>query len=238
MSKRKIFLCCTALCLTLCALLFVFYWQGDTSYAFRQVKNIAPSQANYLLPFKPHISQSIRPKESFSFPIALGESGPSNSLYAGDKQYPFYCMTLDSHLGQPLVDNQQGFGVPVYQSIDLKENIIGYSKDCNAPSQLFYYRITNAGKIAKYVSGTSNNTLSDQDKIFSVEQGTIYRFVYTLIMPISVKEVGDRTAKSQWKKRFSPRATNSAKDYEAANGTTAGRLCCDQLKWQQDKLYL
>jgi len=202
MSKKKIFLLCSALCLTLCSIAFLLYWQGEKSYAFRQVKKIAPSPDNYLLPFKHHISQSIRPQETFTFPIALGTSGPSNSLYSGTKQYPFYCMTIDSNLGQPLVDNQEGFGVPVYQSIALKEKIIGYSKDCNVQSQLLYFTISSEGKIDEYSFKQSSRTLTKHDKLFRVEQGTINRFVYTLIMPITTKEVGNRLAKSQWNKRL------------------------------------
>ncbi len=54
---------------------------------------------------------------TFIFPIELGEQGPNQSLYSGNNQYPFYCMSLNSSLGQPEIDNHEGFGVPIYQSI-------------------------------------------------------------------------------------------------------------------------
>ena len=65
------------------------------SYAFRQVKNIAPTIDNQLLPIKKHISLSVRPTETFNFPIKIGQHGPIKSLYSGDIQYPFYCMTVE-----------------------------------------------------------------------------------------------------------------------------------------------
>jgi len=37
-------------------------------------------------------------------------------------------MSLNSSLEQPEVDNQQSFGVPAYQSVTLKEQIVELSK--------------------------------------------------------------------------------------------------------------
>ncbi|MCP5351002.1 MAG: hypothetical protein H7A10_08570, partial [Oceanospirillaceae bacterium] len=54
----------------------------------------------------PHPRLIQRPQETFNFPIKLGETGPVQPLFSGPLQYPFLCMTEDSGLGQPLVDNQ------------------------------------------------------------------------------------------------------------------------------------
>ena len=116
------------------------------SYSHRQVKAIAEASENYLLPVTGHISQIPRPAETFHFPIKLGETGPVQSLYSGPSQYPFYCMTLDTGLGQPMVDNLQGYGVPVYQSSDRRATIIGYSKDCSVPTRITYYFVDNKGR--------------------------------------------------------------------------------------------
>ncbi len=174
------------------------------SYAFRQVKKIAPKIDNQLLLINKHISDSIRPTEHFVFPIKLGQHGPINSLYSGNIQYPFYCMTVDSGLGQPLVDNQAGFGVPVYDDLMQPTKIIGYSKDCNIASQIQYYSLSKNGdinKLTEFELQHFTNKVSDQD-LLRVEQGTINRFIYTIVMPISAKEIGSRLSKSQWNKRL------------------------------------
>ena len=59
-----------------------------------------------------------RIEDPYLYPIAIGAIGPHEHLYAGPPQYPFYCRTEDSHLGQPLVDNQHKIGVPVYKEVN------------------------------------------------------------------------------------------------------------------------
>ena len=174
------------------------------SYAFRQVKNKAPTIDNQLLPINKHISLSVRPTESFNFPIKIGQHGPIKSLYSGDIQYPFYCMTVDSGLGQPLVDNQLAYGVPIYADISQAKNIIGYSKDCSIATSIQYYALDVVGKVTKLTSSVfSNNSKNEQERVLlRVEQGTINRFIYTIVMPISMDEVGQRLAKSKWNKRL------------------------------------
>lgn len=177
----------------------------DKSYDYRQVKNIAPQTANTLLNLEQHISKTQRPTEHFNFPIALGQIGPIASLYSGPSQYPFYCMTLDSNLGQPVIDNQQGFGVPVYADIELKKQVIGYSKDCSVKSKLSYFRITEDLQIEAIEPSHLNNTTMDMNgikQLLRVEQGSINRFIYTIIMPISMTEIEDRLAQSKWNKRL------------------------------------
>ena len=196
--------------ITVIVAVIAYVGQNQTSYDSRQVKAIAPELGNYLLPVDKHIRFSQRPAESFNFPIKLGQQGPAENLYSGPLQYPFYCMTLYTDLGQPNIDNQAGYGVPVYQSLELKENIIGYSKDCGANSKLSYYGVNQAKEIVKLTAQQlSEQTLAKAYlnaegiiRIFRVEQGTINRFIYTLIMPITVAEVGDRLAQSQWNKRL------------------------------------
>lgn len=198
MSKKIIFF---IICILSVSATFFWFYQPTTSYAFRQVKSVGAAEENPLIVIKQHIRHSERPDEIFSFPIKLGELGPSNSLYSGRNQYPFYCMTLNSKLGQPVVDNQQGFGVPVYQFASLKENIIGYSQDCGVTSRLSYYVIED-NVISELNISSPVKALSENQQLFRVEQGSINRFIYTLIMPINVDEVGDRLAQSQWNKRL------------------------------------
>lgn len=174
------------------------------SYAFRQVKKIAPKVDNQLLLIKEHISLSARPKETFNFPIKVGQHGPVKSLYSGDIQYPFFCMTVDSGLGQPLVDNQLAYGVPVYRNMEQKEKIVGYSKDCSIATTIQYFSLSNSGEVSKLTQPNLTASVRQlSDKILlRVEQGTINRFIYTVIMPISDDEVGQRLATSKWNKRL------------------------------------
>ena len=185
----------------------VFAWSfvyPTESFELRQVKKIAPHVNNHLLVINDHISHSKRPTESFHFPIQMSQHGPVKSLYSGDIQYPFYCMTLDSGLGQPLVDNQQGYGVPVYNDISNPTKILGYSQDCNIATRIDYYLLTHHGGITKLTLKEVENLYQDKSQyvLLRVEQGTINRFIYTIVMPINHDEVGSRLAQSQWNKRL------------------------------------
>ncbi|QBG36067.1 DUF6351 family protein [Litorilituus sediminis] len=188
------------------ALAYLIY-PADDPYKHRQVNRIASAENNFTLPIEPHISQVTRPKETFSFPIKLGEVGPSNSLYSGPKQYPFYCMTIDSKLGQPLVDNLQGFGVPVYEDINKQSKIIGHSKDCLVKSQLHFFYLDKADRLVK-LKPEQFNSISQlaQAKqplqLFRAEQGSINRFIYTIAMAITPEELGTRVESSLWNKRL------------------------------------
>jgi len=187
------------------AKLSLHFFMPAESYAFRQVKQIAPKIDNELLLINKHISLSVRPIESFNFPIKIGQHGPVKSLYSGDIQYPFYCMTVDSGLGQPLVDNHSGYGVPVYADILQSKKIIGYSKDCSLATNIRYFSLEHSGKVIELtpsdLAAYSHNTNTDRI-LLRVEQGTINRFIYSVVMPISANEIGQRLAKSKWNERL------------------------------------
>jgi hypothetical protein len=180
------------------------FFTTTESYAVRQVKKIAPKIDNQLLVINKHISLSDRPEEHFNFPIKLGEHGPVKSLYSGDIQYPFFCMTVDSGLGQPLIDNHSRFGVPVYDDILQPNKVIGYSKDCSLATRVDYFSLKRGGEVTQLAaSGLINFSHGNSDEVLlRVEQGTINRFIYTVIMPISIDEIGQRLSKSQWNKRL------------------------------------
>lgn len=202
MKKKK-------LILATCAFIAFLVWLYPTEqpYKFRQVKGLAVAEKNYLLPIFPHISEVTRPTETFPFPIKLDEVGPSNSLYSGEKQYPFYCMTIDSHIGQPLVDNQQGFGVPVYENLIQRNNIIGYSKDCLFKSHLQFYYLNHDDKLVRMTTDQFSHLTSLRDakqplQLFRAEQGSINRFIYTIAMAITAEELGTRIKSSLWNKKL------------------------------------
>ncbi|NTS76991.1 hypothetical protein HR060_08910 [Catenovulum sp. SM1970] len=182
-------------------LLVIYFWynQEPSKYEWRQVNAVPPSSDNYLLPIYPHISQVDRPEETFSFPIPLGGVGPIESLYSGPKQYPFFCETIDTGLGQPIVDNQDGYGVPVFKDVNRKKHIVGYSQDCMAKTQLFYYQTNEDGKFYKI---SDQSEVIDGRLLIRAEHGVINRFIYTHIMPIDKAEWGQRLAKSKWNQKL------------------------------------
>jgi hypothetical protein len=202
MHKKKLIFSSISLLVVL-----VWFYPIEQPYKFRQVKRLATAEDNYLLPISSHISQVARPKETFHFPIKLGGVGPSNSLYSGPKQYPFYCMTIDSWIGQPLVDNQEHFGVPVYENLTQRSNIIGYSKDCLFQSHLQFYYLNQDEKLTKLTAEQFTQLSSLRDaklplQLFRAEQGSINRFIYTIAMAITSKELGTRTESSLWNKKL------------------------------------
>ncbi len=175
----------------------------------RQVKAIPENiPENYLLAVDKHISLTTRPKETYPFPIKIDEIGPVQSLYSGKHQYPFYCMTLDAELGQPLVDNTSGIGVPVY---DKKNNVIGYSQDCLFKARIDYYYISAAdGAITDYdrdnpplIKDITTVLLNGKQvpEIYRLERGSINRYIYYILMLTDVGNVGDRLAKKHWNKK-------------------------------------
>lgn len=187
-----------------CLLLFITVRQmaNQDSLIARQVKAIAAPEANYLLQVNQHISKTQRPEETFSFPIKVGGIGPVQSLYSGPNQYPFYCMTLDSGLGQPLVDNQTGLGVPVYDKNN-GEKLLGYSKDCSLKTRLNYIVVDKNNKQhSKTELELKQSPLSKGELLLRVEQGTINRYIYTILMPIHAAEIGSQSTADAWNKRL------------------------------------
>lgn len=150
----------------------------------------------------PHPSQFKRPEETFSFPIEYGATGPVNPLFAGRNQYPFVCDSERSGLGQPLVDNTSGWGVPVYAETkdgERSELIIGYSKDCSLPTRV-YYAYNTPVHIRKFrtVPDNTDSLPENSDTIVRVETGTINRYMYALLMPSSRNDQLTRPDLSKW----------------------------------------
>ncbi|KLV08230.1 hypothetical protein C9I92_16690 [Photobacterium ganghwense] len=186
----------------LAAIIVVGQMSGQDNLIARQVKAIATPEKSYLLDVKHHISETPRPAETYPFPIKIGEVGPVTSLYSGPNQYPFFCMTLDSGMGQPLVDNQKGLGVPVYDSQD-GTKLVGYSKDCAAKTQLLYFLVDADNDIQPMTEEELRQApIADDALLVRVEQGTINRYVYAIAMPISPEEIGVQNGASLWNNRL------------------------------------
>ncbi len=137
----------------------------------------------------PHPRVLARPPDPYPYPIPIGKVGPHVPVYAGPLQYPFYCRTEDSGLGQPLVDNQQGIGVPVYEEgSDGKRTtrVLGYSKDCLIPTQVQYLYNREGGErffpLEEAADDIAKIEIDGQviDFIVRVETGSINRFPYVI----------------------------------------------------------
>jgi hypothetical protein len=134
-------------------------------------------------------------------------SGP---IFSGPQQQPFVCTTARATfegrrlLGQPLVDNQDRFGIPVAEE-DASGNypsdgrgypttdatIVGWSKDCAATTRVGYvYKTTTGGfrwldDPSQLPADVATTTTLDGDTVPYVvrwERGTINRFIYSVAM--------------------------------------------------------
>lgn len=150
----------------------------------------------------PHPKDQSRPVETFPFPIEYGATGPVEPLFAGKNQYPFVCETERSRLGQPLVDNTRGWGVPVYAETKegkRSELIIGYSKDCSVPTRIFYSYNTQAQHRKFQIVPDSTEALPDNaELIIRIETGTINRYMYAMLMPSSRNDELLKPDLSKW----------------------------------------
>jgi hypothetical protein len=153
----------------------------------------------------------------FAFPVALGGVGPIDRSL-GPLQYPFACETLASGLGQPLVDNHDRAGVPVFEedaSGALTDAIIGYSQDCLVPTRVEYYYRSKNGDFHPLDSA---QTLPD-DIVFlelsgsdglprrvpfvvAFERGTINRFIYGIAMLADPASRPHRPTGALWNQRL------------------------------------
>lgn len=178
----------------------LYFWLKTTLEPRQKYPAVVSTYPNVLMskentqPYKgEHPSRWKRPKDDIDYPIEYGEIGPSTALFAGPNQYPFACMTESTGLGQPSVDNHDGWGIPVYQVKDNGEttsHILGYSKDCGLPTTPIvglktprgsYY--TNHLLKAAHLAKQRNQDKSAPYPWFHGEIGTINRYLYSLIVP-------------------------------------------------------
>jgi len=152
----------------------------------------------------PHPASMERPAETFEFPIAIDQVGPSEALFAGKNEYPFLCATERSGLGQPLVDNQDKIGISVF-ALDEEGNktkqVQGYSKDCRLPTTIQYYVKVEDEQWFKKVEDMAL-LQSDVSTLIRVEIGTINRFIYMLALPVSRADTIAQFNPEKWNHRL------------------------------------
>ena len=152
-------------------------------------------------------------KESFVTVQIDYEVGPGGPIFSGPQQYPFVCRTERSNLGQPLVDNHEGFGIPVFvEDVSGKKTgeVSGYCKDCNTFTRVDYFYRSNAdGNFhlledpSKPPADIDQTTTSDGltvDYIVRLERGTINRFIYSIAMLAPFDHDGKHPKKKKKKK--------------------------------------
>ncbi len=176
-----------------------------------------PDAFNFYNVVKPYAGEHPRfikrPQDPFQFPILPGQTGPITPLFAGPMQYPFLCQTEESGLGQPIIDNHSGVGIPVYEVLEdgtiNKDVIKGYSQDCALPTQVhYYYQLEAKGKYTKLspealIRAQSNlHSLPDAKHWLRIETGTINRFIYALLLPIAKEEIALDSPSSRWNNKL------------------------------------
>jgi hypothetical protein len=128
-------------------------------------------------------------------------------IFSGPHQQPFVCKTEGAGLGQPLVDNQDQIGFPVF---DADENVIGWSKNCSVETRVDYVYRTTGGQFKPLPPGpppadlAQTTTLdgSTVDYVVRWERGTINRFIYSLAMLAPLGEDPEEPDHSAWNGRL------------------------------------
>ncbi len=129
----------------------------------------------------------------------VGDVGPSDGpLHLGPKQFPFICATVESGLGQPLVDNQDGRGNAVFPEVaghpDFGASPVGYSEQCGLATRVDYFYWDSAARdflkfdpATMFASPPPTLQLIEVNGapapfVVRVETGTLDRFLYTIAM--------------------------------------------------------
>jgi hypothetical protein len=161
----------------------------------------------------PHPSALPFDTARFDFPVALGDVGPIDRSH-GPLQYPFVCETIASGLGQPLVDNDDGAGVPVHAVGDNGKptrTVVGYSKDCSVPTRVdYFYYSDRHDEFRPLVDGTAmpdDVTTIDYDGrpipfVVALERGTINRFLYGIAMLADASQLSGRGDGRYWNRKL------------------------------------
>jgi hypothetical protein len=117
--------------------------------------------------------------------VALTNHPITGPVFSGAHQYPFVCTTMTQGLGQPIPDDP-GTGTRVF---DASNTLIGYSRNCSAPTQVVFRYRTTGGGWGAYTPGmerpadlATTTTIDGKTVDFIVrwERGTINRFIYSI----------------------------------------------------------
>ena len=119
--------------------------------------------------------------------LALTNYPITGPIFSGPHQYPFVCTTMTQGLGQPIPDDPVT-GTKVF---DATSTLIGYSRNCSAPTLVVFRYRSTAGGFKPYSPGMARpddmaqtTTIDGKTVDFIVrwERGTINRFIYSIAM--------------------------------------------------------
>lgn len=146
--------------------------------------------------------------------LTLTDHPISGPVFSGPQQQPFVCKTEQSGLGQPLVDNHDHVGLPVFAlDADGKktDQIIGWSRDCGVKPRVDYVYRTTGGQWKPLPADGSRpadlattRTLDGtvRDYVVRWERGTIDRFIYSIAMLAPLHTDAGHPADSAWNHRL------------------------------------
>jgi uncharacterized tannase-like protein DUF6351 len=178
------------------------------------------------------VASTARGRKPAPVHVRLTNHPISGPMFSGPQQQPFVCTTARGRfdgrnvLGQPLVDNQDHFGIPVAAEgpdgsypqdgrgyPTAAATIVGWSGNCSAETRYGYvYGTTNGafkwlddpdGPLPADIATTT--TLDGQTVPFVVrwERGTINRFIYSVAMLAPVGEADPAAPDdSLWNRRL------------------------------------
>jgi len=124
-------------------------------------------------------------------------------IFSGPHQYPFVCTTMTQGLGQPIPDDP----VTGTKSFDAGGALVGYSRNCSAPTQVTFRYRTTGGSWAAYTPGmprpadmaqTTTTEGKTVDFIVRWERGTINRFIYSIAMLAPFDAGPDALGREAW----------------------------------------
>ncbi len=143
--------------------------------------------------------------------ITLTNHPASGPVFSGPHQQPFVCTTARYGLGQPLVDNQDGIGIPVAAEDEHGDypqdgrgyptdeaEIVGWSRDCTAETDVRWLVRTTAGSWEPWTPGdplpadTATADVLDGPSgvpfVVRQERGTSNRFIYSIATLVDPEE--------------------------------------------------
>jgi Tannase-like family of unknown function (DUF6351) len=143
--------------------------------------------------------------------LTLANHPTTGPIFSGPQQQPFVCKTqTQAGLGFPLVDNQAGIGMRLFQTPgDPTSPTIGWSKDCSVNTVVeFLYRATNGtfkalppGPLPPDVVTTTTLDSRTVPYVVRRERGTINRFIYAITILSPPGDPSDPPDTSLWNRR-------------------------------------
>jgi hypothetical protein len=143
--------------------------------------------------------------------LTLTNHPTTGPIFSGPQQQPFVCKTQTQGLGWPLIDNQVGVGMRIYNTPgDPSSGIAGWSADCSVATQVDYLYRTTGGAFLPLPPGDTPANMAQTttidgrtvDFVVRRERGTINRFIYSIAMLAPAGDPGDPPDTSLWNRRL------------------------------------